>query len=170
MLAKSITVQYLVQASLWGKYCWFHLWPPPTHHLSSDAVHFTTQCTGWSTTVGHGLAPNSPVHPVSESRGGPLSVTNERTNKRTEILVSNIEYHQDRFWEIKRAKLHQLHPLAMVWELSPSCFHKSHTFSPIKSSGFNLTHLAHNKSEIRTLRSARFPSNIFPNQLIWTDL
>ena len=33
-------------------------------------------------------------------------------------------------------------------------------FSPIHGSGFNLTHLAHNRSESRTLRLARFPSDI----------
>ena len=33
---------------------------------------------------------SSPVHPVSEFRGGTLSVTNRRTNEQTEILVSNI--------------------------------------------------------------------------------
>ena len=33
---------------------------------------------------------SSPVQPVAELGGGPLSLTNERTNERTEILVSNI--------------------------------------------------------------------------------
>ena len=33
---------------------------------------------------------SSPVHPVSESRGGPLSVTDGRTDGPTGILVSNI--------------------------------------------------------------------------------
>ena len=34
----------------------------------------------------------SPVNPVSESRGGPLSMTHEQTNHQTEILVSNIGF------------------------------------------------------------------------------
>ena len=34
---------------------------------------------------------SSPVHPVSESRGGSTSVTDEQTDRRTkEILVSNL--------------------------------------------------------------------------------
>ena len=45
MLAKSITVQYLVQASLLGEYCWRHLWPPITcHQMQSHAVYYTVKC------------------------------------------------------------------------------------------------------------------------------
>ena len=35
---------------------------------------------------------SSPVHPVSESRGGGLSVKEEDGRRRTDILVSNIGY------------------------------------------------------------------------------
>ena len=35
---------------------------------------------------------SSPVHPVSESRGGPLSLTEDKGPRSTEILVSNIGY------------------------------------------------------------------------------
>ena len=40
MLAKSITVQYLVQNSMWSEYCWLHLWQPPTHHQSSEVTTY----------------------------------------------------------------------------------------------------------------------------------
>ena len=39
MLIKSITVQYLVQASVWSEYCWFHLWPSPV--IRCSALHYT---------------------------------------------------------------------------------------------------------------------------------
>ena len=38
------------------------------------------------------LDQSSPVHLVSESRGGSLSVTDKRQRRRTEKIVSNVGY------------------------------------------------------------------------------
>ena len=55
-----------------------------THHLSSDAVacsvlysevHFTTQCTGWWTTVGHGPPTDGQSPSLNQTRRCPSVVT-----------------------------------------------------------------------------------------------
>ena len=68
------------------------------------------------------------IHSVSESRGGPLSVTHEQTNKRTEILGSNIGWFVQKFsfGKVKplRIKVHCKATMRNALRIFSTCFKK----------------------------------------------